>query len=83
VRERRSDGRGGVRANYASKWPLIGAVAGKVGMGSAETLRKWIRQAEVDGGTCPAELRRHGMIIPAGRTARSWEPFPAGNQHAD
>ena len=54
-----------VRPEYPSDWPAIKAVATKLGIGSAETLRKWVRQAEVDGGTRPgvsseesAELRR-------------------------
>jgi transposase len=54
-----------VRADYPSEWAAIGAVAQKLGIGSAETLRKWIRQAEVDGGARPgvtseesAEIRR-------------------------
>jgi transposase len=40
-----------VRPEYPSDWPAIKAVAAKLGIGSAETLRKWVRQAEVDGGT--------------------------------
>ena len=54
-----------VRPDYPSEWAAIGAVASKLGIGSSETLRKWIRQAEVDGGTRPgvtseesAEIRR-------------------------
>jgi transposase len=35
--------------DYASEWEAITTVAGRLGM-SAETLRKWIRQAEVDAG---------------------------------
>ncbi len=42
-----------VRPDYPSEWAAIGAVARKLGIGSSETLRKWIRQAEVDGGTRP------------------------------
>jgi transposase len=38
--------------DYPPEWAAIRAVAGRLGM-SAETLRKWIRQAEVDGGAAP------------------------------
>jgi transposase len=33
---------------YPSQWAAIESVAGKIGV-SSETLRKWVRQAEVDG----------------------------------
>jgi transposase len=42
-----------VRPEYPSDWPAICAVAEKLGIGTAETLRKWVRQAEVDAGTRP------------------------------
>jgi transposase len=54
-----------VRPDYPSDWPAICAVAQKLGIGSAETLRKWVRRAEVDAGQRPgvsteesAELKR-------------------------
>ena len=37
---------------YGSQWEAICSVAAKVGV-SGETLRKWVRQAEVDAGTRP------------------------------
>ena len=37
------------RSGYPSQWAAIGSVAAKIGV-SGETLRKWVRQAEVDGG---------------------------------
>ncbi len=39
-----------VQDDYPSQWAAIGAVASKLGIGSSETLRKWVRQAEVDAG---------------------------------
>jgi transposase len=39
-----------VRADYDSEWAAIQAVAKKLGIGTAETLRKWSRQAEIDSG---------------------------------
>jgi transposase len=35
--------------DYPTQWAAITAVSGRLGM-SAETLRKWIRQAEVEEG---------------------------------
>jgi hypothetical protein len=37
-------------ANYESDWAVLTAVAQKLGIGTAETLRKWFRPAQVDGG---------------------------------
>ncbi len=54
-----------VRPNYDSEYAAIAAVAQKLGIGTAETLRKWVRQAQVDDGRQPsvtseesAELKR-------------------------
>ena len=54
-----------VTPNYDSQWAAITAVAQKLGVGTAETVRKWVRQAETDSGHRPgttskesAELRR-------------------------
>ena len=39
-------------ADYESEYAAMCAIAGRLGM-SAETLRKWVRQAEVDAGQAP------------------------------
>jgi transposase len=39
-----------VRPNYESEFAAITAVAAKLGIGTPETLRKWIRRAEIDAG---------------------------------
>jgi len=38
--------------DHASQWSAIGSIAGKIGC-TAETLRKWVRQAERDDGQRP------------------------------
>ena len=38
---------------YGSEFEAITSIATKLKIGSAETLRKWVRQAEVDGGSRP------------------------------
>jgi transposase len=37
---------------YPSQWAAISSIAAKCGM-TPETLRKWVRRAEVDGGARP------------------------------
>jgi transposase len=51
--------------DYRSQYAAITAVAQKLGIGTAETLRKWVRRAEVDAGQRPgttsaeqAEIKR-------------------------
>ena len=41
------------KADYPSEFEAIKAIAGKLGIGSAETLRKWVRRSEIDTGQRP------------------------------
>ncbi|MGI8800920.1 MAG: transposase [Solirubrobacteraceae bacterium] len=54
------------QAEYVSQWKAIVSIAGKFGM-SAETLRKWLRQAEIDDGS------RHGVTSVEARRVRELE----------
>jgi transposase len=38
---------------YASEFVAISSISKKLGIKSPETLRRWVRQAEVDGGDRP------------------------------
>ncbi len=38
--------------DYESEWAAMVAISARLGM-TAETLRKWVRQAEVDAGEAP------------------------------
>lgn len=40
------------RHEYPTEWAAIASVAGKLGM-TPETLRKWLRRDQVDGGQRP------------------------------
>ena len=54
-----------IRSDHESDWAAMTQVATLLGVGTPETIRKWCRQAEVDGGARPgvtteesAELKR-------------------------
>jgi transposase len=53
------------RGQYGSQWEAITSIAGKIGC-SAEALRKWVRQAEIDsgrrGGLTSDERKRMGEL---------------------
>jgi transposase len=46
------------RGDYGSEWAAIVSIAAKLGIAAPETLRKWIRRAEVYGG------QRAGLTTP-------------------
>jgi transposase len=55
----------GHRGEYQTEYAAIRSIAAKLGIATAETLRQWVRQAEVDAGQRPgmsseepAEIRR-------------------------
>lgn len=41
------------RGDYGSEFEAIRTIATKLGIGSAETVRKWVRRAEIDQGQRP------------------------------
>jgi transposase len=43
------------KRDYPSEVEAIRSIAGKLGIGSPETLRKWVRRAEIDGGQRPGK----------------------------
>jgi transposase len=42
-----------VAGDYDSPWSAMNALAEKLGVGTGETVLKWVRQAEIDGGVRP------------------------------
>ena len=53
------------REEYPSEFEAIKSIAAKLGIGSAETLRKWVRRAEVDSGARPGLTRAEHEQIKA------------------
>jgi transposase len=42
-----------IRGDHESEWAAIGKVAELLGVTSAETVRQWVRRAEIDAGARP------------------------------
>jgi transposase len=43
------------KADYGSEYEAIRSIAAKLGITSPESLRKWVRRAEIDGGVRPGK----------------------------
>jgi transposase len=63
--------------DYDSQWAATSAIAGRLGM-SAETLRKWIRQAEVDSGESPGVPTETAREIREQELGQQREPVAPG-----
>lgn len=67
-----------VRSEYDTEFAAITSVARQLGIGSAETLRKWVRQAEVDAGKRSSGSSIHtGIGSVWSRSALPWVFHPA------
>ena len=51
------------RDQYDSEWAALQSIATKLGIGSTETLRKWVRRAEVDAGERPGVTSHESVEV--------------------
>ena len=73
------------RGEHPTEWAAIGSIASKFGM-TSETLRQWVRRAEVDGGVRPrGDKRGQGTHSPARAPAliRIGQPPPPASVEQD
>ncbi|MFF4583705.1 transposase [Streptomyces sp. NPDC001373] len=56
---------GEVRSDYPNESAAIKAVAGKLGIGLTETLRKWVRQDQVDSRVRPGTTTEESAQVKA------------------
>src|SRR3954471_4975898 len=52
-----------IRPDHESDWAAMTQVATLLGVGTPETVRKWCRQAEVDGGTRPGTTTEESVEV--------------------
>lgn len=57
LRERAVPMVGEIAADHGSEWAAMSEVARLLGVGTAETVRTWVRQGEVDAGRRPGATR--------------------------
>ncbi|MFD7490351.1 transposase [Streptomyces mirabilis] len=52
-----------IRPNYSPEWAAMKPVAAKLGIGAAETVRTWVRTAEVNAGQRPGGTSQEATEI--------------------
>lgn len=52
-----------IRADHESEWAAMTQVARLLGVGAPETVRKWYRQAQVDGGRRPGVTSEEAVEV--------------------